>query len=70
LAIETETWQLGKVLDKIKANHTYPEVMNYWAQLDTINKEEETDEMINSTTHKAPATRIKLGNKWTRRLEK
>ena len=25
-AIETETWQPGKVLDKIKANHTYPEV--------------------------------------------
>jgi hypothetical protein len=30
-AIEIETWQPGKVLDKIKVNHTYPDVTNYWA---------------------------------------
>jgi hypothetical protein len=42
----------GKVLDKIKTNHTYSEGMNYWTSLDTINKVNETKEEINGTTQK------------------
>jgi len=57
------------VLDKIKTNHTYPEVTNYWTPLEITN-EEEDDEEINYTTQKEPDIQEqKQGNKWTRRLE-
>jgi hypothetical protein len=59
-------------LDKIKPNHTYPEVTNYWTPLDTINEEddkEEEDKEIYNTIQTNPVTQIKKqGNKWTRRL--
>ena len=64
--IETGTWQPGKVLDKIKTNHTYPEVMNYWTPLDIINKEDD-DEINNTTQMKPEIHEQKQGNKWTRR---
>jgi hypothetical protein len=65
--METETRQPGKVLDKIKTNHTYPEVTNYWTPLDIINEEDE--EEINSTSQKAPEIQEQQqGNKWTRQL--
>ncbi len=74
-AIETETWQPGKVLYKIDTNHTYPDVMNYWAPLETIEEEDDTEpEHINSITTfnemKTKVTPEKVGNKWTRRTEK
>ena len=68
--METEIWQPGKVLNKIKANNTYPEVRNYKAPLTTIEEEEEAEETINNTTQKAPTTQKKQGNKWTRRQER
>ncbi len=38
-------------MDKINTNHIYPEVTNYWAQLETIKEEEDTGpEHINSIT--------------------
>ncbi len=65
--IETEKWQPGKVLDKIKINHTYPEATNYWTPaLDTINEEDE--EEINNTSQKAPEIQNQQGYKWMRRL--
>ncbi len=73
-AIETETWQPGKVLDKIKANHTYPDVTNYWAPLYTIQEDDNTgeEEQINSintpSKKKIQETLERAGNKWTRRL--
>jgi hypothetical protein len=70
-AIETEVWQPGKVLNK-NTNHTYPDVMNYWAPLETIKEEDDTEpEHINSITTfnkiKTKLTQDKLVNKWTRR---
>ena len=55
------------MLDKIKTNHTYPEVTNYWTPLDIIN-EEDDDEINNTTQTKPEIQEQKQGNKWTRRL--
>jgi hypothetical protein len=63
------------VLDKINTNHTYLDVMNYWAPLETIKEEDDTGpEHINSITTfnkmKIKETLERVGNKWTRRAEK
>ena len=55
-------------MDKIKSNHTYPEVTNYWTPLDIINEEDE-DEINNTIQEKPDIQERKQGNKWTRRLE-
>jgi hypothetical protein len=62
--IVTETWQPGKVLDKIESNYnTYLKTMNYWVPLDTIDEKEEEGEEINSTFQQPQPTRKKHGNK-------
>ncbi len=73
-AIEAETWQLGKVLDKINTNHIYLDNMNYWAPLDTIEEKDDTEEeSINNTStweeKKTQETIKRTGNKRTRRSE-
>jgi hypothetical protein len=50
------------VLDKIKPNHTYPEVTNYWTPLDIINKEDE-DEINNAIQETPDIQEQKQGNK-------
>ncbi len=56
------------MLDKIKTNHTYSEVTNYWTPLDIINEEDE--DKINNTTQTKPEIQEQKqeGNKWTRQL--
>ncbi len=62
-------------MDKIKANHTYPDATNYWAPLYTIHKDDDTGEegQINSINtpreKKIQEALERAGNKWTRRLE-
>jgi hypothetical protein len=73
-AIETETWQPGKVLDKINTTHIYLDNINYWAPPDTIEEEDNTEEeSINNTNtskeRKTQETIKRTGNKWTRRSE-
>ncbi len=68
-------WQPGKVLDKINTNHTYPDVMNYRAPLETNKEEDDTgSEHINSIITfdetKTKETLEKVGNRWTRKAEK
>ena len=70
-AIETEMWHLGKVLNKIKVQQTYPVITNYWAPLETIEEEGNTEEeKINNTVENTPKAQTISGNKWTRRLER
>jgi hypothetical protein len=70
-AIETETWQPRKVLDKINTNHTFPNATNYSASLDTIQEDDNTghEEHINSIStsgeKKIQETLERAGNKWT-----
>jgi hypothetical protein len=75
-AIETETQQPRKVLDKINTNHTYLDATNYWTPLVTVQEEDKTGEekTINSISivgkKKIQETLKSTGNKWTRRLER
>jgi hypothetical protein len=63
-AIETEMWHLGKVLNKIKVQQTYPVVTNYWAPLETIKEEDDTEEeKINNTVENTPKAQTISGNK-------
>ena len=58
------------MLDKINANHTYPDVTNYWTPLETIEEEDDTEqEHINNIEMKIQETTKRTGNKWTRRAE-
>jgi hypothetical protein len=62
------------VLDKINTTHIYLDNMNYWAPLDTIKEENDTEEdsIINTSTSnekKTQETIKRIGNKWMRRSE-
>jgi hypothetical protein len=62
------------VLDKINTTPIYLDNMNYWAPLDTIEAEDDTEEeSINNTNtskeKKTQETIKRTGNKWTRRSE-
>jgi hypothetical protein len=57
-------------LDKINANHTYPDVTNYWTPLETVEEEDDTgQENINNIEMKIQETTKRTGNKWTRRAK-
>ena len=66
--IETELWQPGRVIDKIK-NQTHLEFKNYWTLLyeeenETDNKEEHQHEMnVIDTTKKKNKPRNRLGGR-------
>ncbi len=62
------------MLDKINTTHIYLDNMNYWAPLDTIKEEDDTEEeSINNTStskeKKTQETIKRTGNKWIRRSE-
>jgi hypothetical protein len=62
------------VLDKINTTNIYLDNMNYWAPLDTIKEENNTEEeRINNTSttneNKTQETIKRTGNKWMRRSE-
>ncbi len=59
------------MLDKINTHHTYLDVTNYWAPLEKIEEEDDTEEeQINNIVENTLEAPTKSGNKWTRRLEK
>jgi hypothetical protein len=59
------------VLNKIKVQQTNPAVTNYWAPLETIEEEDNTEEeKINITVENTPKAQTISGNKWTRKLER
>ncbi len=62
------------MLDKINTTNIYLDNMNYWAPLDTIKEENNTEEeRINNTSttneNKTQETIKRTGNKWMRRSE-
>ncbi len=63
------------MLDKINTTHIYLDNMSYWAPLDTIKEEDDTEEEgINNTStskeKKTQETIKRTGNEWTRRSER
>jgi hypothetical protein len=56
------------IQDKIKKNHTYLIVSNYWTPLNDNNEESKEDEEEANTIQKNPATTQQKSNKWTRQI--
>jgi hypothetical protein len=66
--VESDTWQLGVIQNKINEHHTYLDATNYWTPVNNDNnKNEEDEEKVNTLDSKTAITKPK-SNKWMRRL--
>jgi hypothetical protein len=61
--LETETWQLGVIQNKMNENHTYLVATNYWTPLNDDNyKNEEDEEIMNILDSMTTRTKPKSNN--------